>query len=110
MEYPWRFEDPNIGDKVFAVTVDGHGNRYINEVTIEHIQDNSYHVKVVDGEYTGEIERSENWEEYNIGYWVEEFSIGSAMYFGLSLFLTLEEAMDELGKLDEEGEDHEQEL
>lgn len=105
MEYPWRFEGPKKGDKCFAVSEDENGNRYIDEVTIFDIQDNSYHAVVNENdEFTGGVERSENWEEYNIGYWLAEFSTGSAMYFGFSLFLTLEEAMECMEHFDEEGD------
>lgn len=96
MKYPFRFEGSKIGDTVYAVTMDDEGTRFIDKVTIAGVQDNSYHVKVVNGMFTNELERDINYHLCSIGYWLEEFSIGHAMYFGEDLFLTLEEAMEDL--------------
>ncbi len=103
MKYPPRFK-ANIGDIVYAVTVDENDNICVNKVTIDEIQDNSYHVKVdKNGYFTDEVVRSDDHENYSIGYWVKELSIGSALYFGENLFLTEAEALDDVMLAEEEN-------
>jgi len=48
---------------------------------------------------SNKIIRVKDPENYSIGYYVKEFSIGHAMYFGETLFETREEAEEELKKL-----------
>lgn len=105
MIYPYRFE-AEIGDVVYSVTRDEYDNVHVEKVTIVKIQDNSYRVKVnKDGYFTNEIERSEDWKNCTIGYWIKEFSFGHAMYFGETLFLTEEEALNEERSIMEDKND-----
>jgi len=46
MNYPFRYDKAKVGDKVFALTMDEKNNFQVEEVTIDKIQDNSYHVEV----------------------------------------------------------------
>lgn len=102
MIYSFRFE-AKVGDIVYAVTVDEQDNVHVDKVTIDEIQDNSYRVKVdEDDRFTNEAERSEDWENCSIGYWIKEFSFGHAMYFGETLFLTEEEALNEARSMEKE--------
>ena len=104
MRYPFRFE-AKVGDVVYAVTGDEHNNIHVNKVTINEKQDNSYRVKIDgNGYFTDEIVRSEDWENCSIGYWIKEFSFGYAMYFGETLFLTEEEALNEARLMKKETE------
>lgn len=107
MAYTYRFK-ANIGDIVYAVTDDDNLDTYVDKVTISQIQDNSYHVKInKNGYFSDEIIRSEDFENYSIGYWVEEISFGHAMYFGETLFLTKQEALIEARIIKDERKDDE---
>lgn len=104
MTYPFRFE-AKVGDIVYAVTIDENDGIHVDKVTINEKQDNSYHVKIDEnGYFTDEIVRSEDWKNCSIGYWIKEFSFGHAMYFGETLFLTEEEALNEARLMKEETE------
>lgn len=105
-KYPWRFE-VELGTKVYLIETEypsfkeseaGVKNKYsIVEDEIVEIQDNSYHSKVdEDGCFTSEIERSEDWQNTTIGYWLKNSNCGHAYYFGDQLFLTREEAEEDL--------------
>ena len=102
MSYAYRYK-AEVGDVVWAVTSDEQDKIHIDKVTIEQIQDNSWHTcQDADGDVI-EVVQAEDFENYSIGYWIaeEDMCIGVAMYFGETLFLTEEEAQIEACNIEE---------
>lgn len=97
-KYPFRYDKGFVGQKVFLTLIDDDGIKSVDEDTIVEIQDNSYFITVgEDGEWltdeNGYVEeRSNDWRNCSIGYWVEKYSPGHALYFGEDIFETKEEA------------------
>ncbi len=109
MAYAFRYK-AEVGDIVWAVTCDIETNElHVDKVTIQEIQDNSYHALKDDNGFTGEVIQSEDFENYSIGYWIveEDISVGIAMYFGETLFLTEQEACVEACNIEKEQEKEE---
>ena len=100
-EYLFRYDKGYIGQKVFLIN----SNDEVEEDTIIEIQDNSYRIAVIDGDWATDqdgdyiIERCEDWPNVSIGFWVENNNPGHALYFGDELFETREEA-EEILKLE----------
>lgn len=103
MAYSFRYK-AEVGDVVWAVTACVETNEvYVDKVTIQEIQDNSYHVLQNEDGFTDQVVQAEDFENYSIGYWIaeEDITIGVAMYFGETLFLTEQEAHIEAYKAKE---------
>lgn len=106
MAYAFRYK-AEVGDVVWAVTANIETNEvYVDKVTIQEIQDNSYHVLQDENGFTDQVVQAEDFENYSIGYWIaeEDISVGVAMYFGETLFLTQQEAQIEACKAKEDLE------
>ncbi len=109
MAYAFRYK-AEVGDVVWAVTADIDTNEiHVDKVTIAQIQDNSYHVLQNDEGFNGEVVQAEDFQNYSIGYWIDEedISIGNAMYFGETLFLTEQEAQLEAHNTEERMKEEE---
>lgn len=93
-EYPFRYDKGFVSQKVFVTLIDDDGVKSVDEDTIVDIQDNSYHIVVGENGYVEE--RSDDWQNCSIGYWIETYSSGHASYFGEDIFKTREEAEEAL--------------
>ena len=103
MEYPFRFEDPKVGDVVYGVASDEHNIIKVEKVTISEVYDHSYDVRTdqVSGWHWHDgRKRYDDWEGILIGFWIKEYTFGHAQFFGETLFLTEAEALEDATELE----------
>ncbi len=107
-DYPFRYEVPKVGDKVFVILRDQDTREFrIEEDVIEEVADHWGHSLAVNdtGEWfvdpnTGEYALARDFgqagtpEGYLIDFWISKYNVGHGLSFGDELFETREDAQE----------------